>query len=259
MPRFSANISMMFKEFDFIERFKLAKDHGFGAIEIQFPYEFLAEDLLAAKENNNLEISVINLGVGDLLDGGPGIAAVPGREDLFKEAVEQACKYSEVLQPINLNVLPGWPPIEQFNREQCLNILANNLEYAANQLVGTGVKVLVEACNIYDRPEFLVNTSAQAIDIIKAINHKNLAFQYDIYHMQIMEGNLVNRIQEIIEYIGHIQFADTPGRHEPGSGEINFSYIFKTLDDIGWQGWLGAEYNPSRPTIETLGWLHPYK
>ena len=258
MPRFSANISLLFKESDFLERFKLAKDHGFGAIEVQFPYDVLPEDILAAKENNDMEISVINIGVGDLQDGGPGIAAVPGREDLFKEAVEQACHYAEVLQPLNMNVLPGWPPIDQFDRKQCLDVLANNLNYAAEQLTQVGVKVLVEACNIYDRPGFLISTSAQAVDIIKAVNHTNLAFQYDVYHMQIMEGNLVNRIKQISKYIGHIQFADTPGRHEPGSGEINYPYIFEALDNMDWQGWLGAEYNPSRPTIETLEWIRPY-
>jgi hydroxypyruvate isomerase len=231
---------MMFKEFEFLERFRISKDCGFNAVEIQFPYEFLVEEILAAKENNNLEISVINLGVGDLINGGPGIAAVPGREDLFKRAVEQACTYAEALQPLNINVL------------------VNNLSYAADQLAQNKTKVLIEACNTYDRPGFLINTSAQALDIIKSVNHKYLALQYDLYHMQIMEGNLVNRMKEIIDFIGHIQFADTPGRHEPGSGEIDYPYIFEALDTLGWSGWLGAEYIPSKPTIETLEWLKPY-
>ncbi len=258
MPRFSANISMMFKEFEFLERFRISKDCGFKAIEIQFPYEFLVEEILAAKENNNLEISVINLGVGDLLNGGPGIAAVPGREDLFKKAVEQASIYAEVLQPLNINVLPGWPSMDHFDRQQCLDVLVNNLIYAVDQLAQNKTKVLIEACNTYDRPGFLINTSAQALDVIRTVNHKYLALQYDLYHMQIMEGNLVNRMKEIIQYIGHIQFADTPGRHEPGSGEINYPYIFEALDTLGWEGWLGAEYIPSKPTIETLEWLKPY-
>ena len=258
LPRFSANISMMFKEYDFLARFKVAKDCGFGAVEIQFPYDVSPHDLLAVKENTGVEISVINVGVGDLLNGGPGIAAIPGREDHFKVAVEQACRYAEILQPLNMNVLPGWPPMDQFNRGQCLDVLANNLRYAADGLSQTGTKVLVEACNTYERPGFLIYNSAQAIDLIKTVNHKNLAFQYDLYHMQIMEGNLVNRIKEIFDHIGHIQFADTPGRHEPGSGEINYPYVFDALDTMGWEGWLGAEYIPSRPTIETLEWLRSY-
>ena len=139
-----------------------------------------------------------------------------------------------------------------------LDVLVNNLIYAVDQLAQNKTKVLIEACNTYDRPGFLINTSAQALDVIRTVNHKYLALQYDLYHMQIMEGNLVNRMKEIIQYIGHIQFADTPGRHEPGSGEINYPYIFEALDTLGWEGWLGAEYIPSKPTIETLEWLKPY-
>jgi hydroxypyruvate isomerase len=256
--KFSANISMLFKEYDFLARFEAARDSGFGAVEIQFPYNFLASDLLTVKENTGMEISVINIGVGDLLSGGPGIAAVPGREDLFRAAVQQALGYAEILKPLNINVLPGWPPMDQFGRGECLDVLANNLRYAADRLSHTGAKVLVEACNTHDRPGFLIHTSEQAIDLVKAVDHDNVAFQYDIYHMQIMEGNLINRISEILEYVGHIQFADTPGRHEPGSGEINYPYVFEALDGLGWQGWLGAEYNPSRRTAETLDWLQSY-
>ena len=255
MPNFSSNISLMFKEYDFLDRFRAAKNAGFGAIEMQFPYNFSPKDLLQRKVEENLEITVINIGAGDLMTGGPGLAAVPGREDSFKEAVEQAFDYAEILKPMNMNVLPGWPPMDQFDREECLDVLAVNLRYAAEALAQTGSKVLVEACNTFDRPGFIVSTSAQAIDVINKVGHKNLALQYDLYHMQIMEGNLVNRIKEIKSQIGHIQFADTPGRNEPGTGEINFPYIFEELDNMGWQGWLAAEYIPSRPTIETLEWL----
>jgi len=257
MPRFSTNISLMFKEYDFLDRFRAAKDAGFGAIEMQFPYKFPPEELLRRKEGRNLEITVINIDAGDLTAGGPGLAAMPGREDSFKEAVEQACYFADILKPLNMNVLPGWPPMDQFDREECLDVLVANLRYAAEALAQTGTKVLVEACNTYDRPGFIVSTSVQAIDIINRVGHENLAFQYDLYHMQIMEGNLVNRIKEIKNQIGHIQFADTPGRNEPGTGEINFPYIFEALDNMDWQGWLAAEYIPSRPTIETLEWLQP--
>lgn len=258
MPRFSANISMLFLELGLLDRFQAAKDAGFGAIEIQFPYEFSAEDLLAAKENAGVEISVINVGAGDLTSGGPGLAAMPGREDQFKMAVEQACRYAEILKPLNMNVLPGWPPLDQFAQDACLEVLAGNLHYAAEALAATGTKALVEACNIFDRPGFLVSTSEQALQVIAAADHENLAFEYDLYHMQIMEGNLINRMSEIFDQIGHIQFADTPGRHEPGTGEINYPYVFEAIDKMGWQGWLGAEYVPSGPTPETLDWLQPF-
>ncbi len=258
MPRFSSNISMMFMEHDFLDRFQAAKDAGFGAIEVQFPYDFDPKDLLAAKESAGVEIAVMNIGVGDLIEGGPGLAAMPGREDQFKTAVEQAHSYADVLKPLNMNVLPGWPPMDQFGREECLDVLTGNLRYAANALADIGVKALVEAVNTYDRPGFLLYTSQQALDVIKAADHKNLALEYDLYHMQIMEGNLVNRMTEILEHIGHIQFADTPGRQEPGTGEINYPFVFEAVDEMGWQGWLGAEYDPSRPTSETLDWLQPY-
>ncbi len=258
MPRFSANISMLFLEHAFLNRFQAAKDAGFGAVEAQFPYEFSPEDLLAAKENAGVEIAVINIGAGDLVSGGPGIAAMPGREDQFKAAVEQACRYAEVVKPVNMNVLPGWPPMDKFSRDECLDVLAGNLYYAADALASTGTKALVEAVNTPDRPGFLLYTSAQAIEAINAANHENLAIEYDLYHMQIMEGNLVNRMTEILDRIGHIQFADTPGRHEPGTGEINYPFVFDAIDKLGWQGWLGAEYVPSRQTTETLDWLRPY-
>ena len=258
MPRFSANISMLFLEHKFLDRFQAAKDAGFGAIEVQFPYDIEPADLLAAKENANVEIAVINIGAGDLTSGGPGLAAMPGREDQFKEAVEQACQYAEVLKPENMNVLPGWPPMDQFSREECLDVLASNLHLAADALAPAGAKALVEAVNTPDRPGFLLHTSAQAIATIEAADHENLAIEYDLYHMQIMEGNLVNRMSEILDQIGHIQFADTPGRGEPGTGEINYPFVFEAIDKMGWQGWLGAEYVPTRPTSETLDWLQPH-
>jgi len=258
MPRFSSNISMMFMEHNFLDRFQAAKDAGFGAIEVQFPYDIEPKDLLAAKESAGVEIAVINIPAGDLTSGGPGIAAMPGREDQFKAAVEQARDYAEILKPVNMNVLTGWPPMDRFSREECLDVLAGNLRYAADVLADTGTKALVEAVNTYDRPGFLLYTSQQAIDVIKAADHKNLALEYDLYHMQIMEGNLVNRMTEILEHIGHIQFADTPGRHEPGTGEINYPFVFAALDKMGWQGWLGAEYDPTGSTEDSLDWLKPY-
>jgi hydroxypyruvate isomerase len=258
MPRFSANISMMFKEYDFLERFQAAKSSGFGAIEIQFPYNFLTEELLESKEVSGVEISVMNIDAGDLISGGPGISAMPGRIDQFKKAVDQACLYAEVLRPLNMNVLSGWPPLDRFGREECLEVLVANLRYAAEALASTGTRVLIEACNTYERPGYLISTSAQAIEVISAADHENLALQYDLYHMQIMEGNLVNRMTEILDSIGHIQFADTPGRNEPGTGEINYPYVFAALDRMGWNGWLGAEYIPLSPTTETLEWLQPY-
>ena len=258
MPKFSSNISMMFREYKFLDRSEKAKSYGFDGIEIQFPYKFSINDLNTAKTNNGLEISVLNIDAGDLVDGGPGIAAIPDREDQFKRAVEQAVEYAVILQPTSMNILPGWPSMELYNRQQCLNTLANNLHYAGDALAQVGVKVLVEAVNTLERPGFLISSSSEAIEVLNLADHKNLFLQYDIYHMQIMEGNLVGRMENIIDRIGHIQFADNPGRNEPGTGEINFDFIFKRLDEMGWNGWLGAEYIPSKQTEETLQWLKPF-
>ena len=245
----------MFTEHDFLDRFRIAKKYGFSAVEIQFPYEFPLTRVLAAKESAGVEITLINIGAGDLTTGGPGIAAYPGREEQFKVSVEEAYKYADSLKPTSVNVLAGAPSLEKFERRQCLDVLASNLYYAAEAFEEIGTKVLTEAVNTNDRPGFLLNSTAAAIEIIERAGHKNLAIQYDVYHMQIMEGNLVNTIRDNLDQIGHIQFADTPGRHEPGTGEINFPNLFDAIDKMGWKGWLGAEYIPSKRTEETLGWM----
>jgi hydroxypyruvate isomerase len=245
----------MFTEYDFLDRFKVAKRYGFSAVEIQFPYEFPLTKVLAAKESAGVEITLINIGVGDLTTGGPGIAAHPGREEQFKVSVEEAYKYADSLKPTSVNVLAGTPSLEKFERRQCLDVLASNLYYAADAFEKIGTKVLTEAVNTIDRPGFLLHSTAAAIEIIERAGHKNLAIQYDVYHMQIMEGNLVNTIRDNLDQIGHIQFADTPGRHEPGTGEINFPNLFDAIDKMGWKGWLGAEYIPSKRTEKTLGWM----
>ena len=246
---------MMFLEYDILDRFQAARNAGFGAIEIQFPYDIPVADLLIAKEDAGVDITVLNVGAGDLTSGGPGIAAVPGREDHFKAAVEEAYEYAATLKPITMNVLSGWPPMEEFSREQCLDVLASNLNYAAAAFDDTGTTVLTEAVNNQDRPGYLINRTAEALDVIDRAGHANLKIEYDLYHMQIMEVDLVNTLWGNLNRNGNIQFADTPGRHEPVTGEINFPYIFEAIDDMGWEGYLSAEYNPSGRTEDTLSWM----
>ena len=245
MPRFSSNISMMFLEYDLLDRFQAAQNAGFGAIEIQFPYDTSVADLLIAKEDAGVDITVLNIGVGDLISGGPGIAAVPGREDHFKAAVEAAYDYAATLKPITMNVLSGWPSMEDFTREQCLDVLASNLNYAAAAFDDTGATVLTEAVNNKDRPGYLINHTAEALDVIDRAGHANLKIEYDLYHMQIMEGDLVNTLRETLDRIGNIQFADTPGRHEPGTGEINYRNVFKYIHSRGFDGVIGMEHGNS--------------
>ena len=255
MPRFSANISVMFEEYDFLDRFQIAKECGFNAVEIQFPYEIPANKLVATKQNVGVDIILINVGAGDLTSGGPGIAAYPGREKEFKVAVEKAYEYAEILNVRFVNVLAGSPPLDEFDEANCLDIFSSNLNYAAAEFEKIGVMVLTEAVNTKDRPGFLISTTSAAIGAIDRAKHGNLAIQYDLYHMQIMEENLVETIRGNLDRIGHIQFADTPGRKEPGTGEINFSYVFDAIDRMDWQGWLGAEDIPSIRTESTLGWM----
>ena len=257
MPRFSANISMMFLEHDPLDRVRAARDAGFPGVEVQFPYGIPAAQWATAKESAGVEFAVINFPAGDLTEGGPGLAAMPGRETAFRDGVKRAKDYAALLRPRNVNVLAGWPP-EDLGRERCLGVLADNLVHAAAEMEEVGARVTVEAVNTRDRPGFLLTTSAESIAVIDRAGHPNLAIEHDLYHIQIMEGDLIPTLERIIGRVGHIQFADTPGRHEPGTGEIAFANVFAAIDRLGYGGWVGAEYDPSGRTEDSLGWLRPY-
>jgi hydroxypyruvate isomerase len=254
MIRFSANISTLFLERPELERPQAARDAGFTAVEIQFPYEHSAQAWKAALDAAGVELALINLPVGDMMSGGPGLASVPGREAMFADALAQAADYARVLRPRNVNVLAGWPGAA-FEREACLATLASNLNMAAETMSRLGIGVVVEAVNTVDRPGYLISTTAQAIDVIDRAGHKNLGIQYDLYHMQIMEGDLIRTLQTFHDRIGHIQFADNPGRNEPGTGEIHFANVFAALAKLPYAGYVGAEYTSSKRTEETLGWM----
>ena len=255
MPRFSANISMLFAERDWLDRPAAAAAAGFGAIEIQFPYDRPAEEWKRAIEAAGLAVSVINVPVGDMLDGGPGLAATPGRQAEFRRAAEQARDVAAALRPRNVNVLSGLPELHGHERGRCLDTLAENLRVAADLMGEIGIGVVVEAVNTVDRPGFLLSTSEQALDAVDRAGRSNLSLEHDLYHMEIMEGRLIARLEEILPRIGHIQFADNPGRHEPGTGTIDYPAVFDALDRLGYDGWAAAEYFPSRVTEETLGWM----
>ncbi len=258
MPRFSANISMLFREHDVLDRVPAARRAGFAAVEVQFPYEIAAEDWQDIKRRTGMHIALFNIPAGDLTSGGAGLAAVPGRERAFHDAVSAAARYAEALEPAAVNILAGAPP-DAFERERCMATLTANLRHAATVMADLGVRVVVEPVNTRDRPGFFLSNSAEALGAIDQAGHANLALQYDVYHMQIMEGDLSATLERIIGRIGHIQFADPPGRHQPGTGEINFAHLFATLDRLGYAGWVGAEYVPSGPTEDSLGWFESYR
>jgi len=253
MPKFSVNISMIFKEEDFLTRFDKAAENGFSAVEIQFPYNHEKSLILEKLQQNNLKLVLHNLPNGkNQID--KGIACNPSRKNEFQDSVGIAIEYAKYLNCEQLNCLSGMPELNT-QKNVTLETLISNLQFAANKLEEEKIKLLIEPINHYDIPGFFLNNSSQAKTIMSSVKSKNLFLQYDIYHMQIMEGNIIKTIQSNLDLIKHIQFADNPGRHEPGTGEINFAHIFNQLDQIGYQGWVGAEYNPSSNSEKSLDWF----
>ena len=253
MLKFSANISTLYTEVPFLERFEMAREGGFAGIEFQFPYEHKPEDIEEALARTGLALILFNFPAGDFISGGPGNAAVPGREDEFADALEIAFEYAEILKPGFMNILSGRPD-SSLDPEQCMSVLCANMVKAIDRFSALETCIVTEAINTFDMPDFFLSNSTQVIDLINKLKPGQLRLQFDIYHMQRMEGDLENRLREIISYIGHIQFADAPGRHEPGTGEIDFESLFAVIEDLPYKGYVGAEYFPSEDTTSSLGW-----
>jgi hydroxypyruvate isomerase len=257
MPKFSANLSMLFKEVDFLDRFELAARAGFKAVEFMFPYEWDKDELRRRLTEHNLELVLHNLPPGNWSAGERGLACLPDRVSEFRDGVKLAIEYATALRCPRLNCLAGIPP-STLSFEERQSTLVANVRYAAEEAQKAGIRLLVEALNSQDMPGFCLSNTRQVLDLIKAVDHPNLYIQYDIYHMQIMEGNLIKTIGQNLERIAHIQLADVPGRHEPGTGEINFDNLFRAIDDMGYSGWIGCEYNPGGTTESGLGWVKQY-
>jgi hydroxypyruvate isomerase len=257
MPNFAANLSMLFTEVDFLDRFTAAREAGFKGVEYLFPYSFNKQDLVDALQSNNLTQVLHNLPPGDWDAGERGIATMADRVDEFHAGVDQAIEYATALGCKQVNCLAGIAP-EGADPTVLKSTFISNLSYAAGRLGENGIRLLIEPINTMDMPGFYLSTTTQALDILKAVGSDNLAIQYDIYHMQRMEGDLARTIQNNLATIKHFQLADNPGRNEPGTGEINYRFLFSFLDSIGFQGWIGCEYIPATTTTEGLGWLEPY-
>lgn len=257
MPKFSANLTMLFGEVEFLDRFEKAANAGFKGVEYLFPYEFEKDQLVNELGRFGLQQVLHNLPAGDWKSGERGIACLPGREGEFQEGVGNAIEYAKALKCNRLNCLVGIPPLET-PLENVRQTLVNNLRFAATALKKEGIRLLIEPLNDRDIPGFYLVHTRDAIELIEEVNHPNLWLQYDVYHMQIMEGNLTRTIEENIRRIAHIQIADNPGRHEPGSGEINFTNLFRSIDEVGYEGWIGCEYVPAASTEEGLQWIKPY-
>lgn len=254
MPRFAANLSTLFTEQGFLERFAAARQAGFDAVEFLFPYAYDPDQLNERLHRHQLQLVLHNMPPGDWAGGDRGMACDPRRQDEFRDSVQLALDFATELEVPRVHCMAGILP-PGLAPERARETLIANLQYAAGQFQPLGIEILIEPINTYDIPGYFLHGSRQALDIIADCACPNLFLQYDIYHMQRMEGELANTLRAALPLIHHIQLADTPGRHEPGSGEINFRYLFALLDELGYEGWVGCEYNPANGTEAGLGWL----
>jgi hydroxypyruvate isomerase len=254
MPKFAANLTMLFNEVPFLDRFKAAADAGFDAVEFLFPYPYEVNELAARLSDNKLKLVLHNLPAGNWEAGERGIACLPERVAEFRDGVSRAIGYAKVLGVTQLNCLVGIRP-QHVEHSASQHALVENLRFAATELKHEGIRLLIEPCNFYDIPGFALNRSREALDLIDAVGSDNLFLQYDIYHMQRMEGELAATIKANLPRIAHVQLADNPGRNEPGTGEIHYPFLFDLLDGLGYDGYIGCEYKPKTTTLDGLTWL----
>ena len=253
MPRFAANLTMLFTEAPFLDRFERAAKAGFEAVEFLFPYAFDAAEIKKRLDDNGLKLVLHNLPAGNWDAGERGIACLPDRVAEFREGVAKGIAYAKVLGVGQLNCLAGKAPAG-VDEAVLRATFVDNLAYAAKALGEAGLRLLIEPINTYDIPGFFLNRTAQAVAILDDVGAPNAFVQYDIYHAQRMEGELAATVQKHLARIGHVQLADNPGRNEPGTGEINYAFLFAHLDRIGYAGWIGCEYKPATTTEAGLGW-----
>lgn len=252
----AANLSLLFTELPLLERVRAARVAGFDGVEIQFPYELPAISLAEALQRAGLPLVLMNLPAGDLMQGGAGLASVPQRQDEFNLALQQALTYAAMVRPQSVNVLAG-KLAAGVTQAQAWECLVGNLRRTAQAFSALGIGVVCEAINPFDMPGFLLNTPAQMLDLLAAVDHPNLALQLDFYHMARQGFDLPQVISQLAGKIGHVQFADCPGRGEPGTGQLDFPAALRALAASGYKGWLGAEYRPSG--AKHLGWLEGWR
>jgi len=257
MPKLAANLSLLFPQMDFLDRFAAAARAGFRYVEYQLPYAWPAAAIAERARAAGVEVVLHNVPAGDAQKGDRGIACLPERAGEFREGVERAIEYATAAGCPRLNALAGIAPAG-VPREKLRETLVENLRFAAARCKAAGLTLLTEPCNPRTIPGFFLNTSKQGIEVIDAVGADNLRLQYDVFHMQIVEGDLAMTIERLLPRIGHIQIADVPGRNEPGTGEINFNWLLPHIDRLGYQGWIGAEYVPKGDTVQGLAWAKPW-
>lgn len=253
MIKLAANLTMLYTEVEFLDRFEAAEQSGFRGVEYLFPYAYPKEQLAERLLQHRLVQVLHNLPAGDWAAGERGIACLPDRVGEFQHGVGRAIEYATALGCAQVNCLAGIAP-KDVDADKARTTFVDNLQFAAGALQAAGIRLLIEPINTYDIPGFFLNRTRQALDIIRDVGSENLFVQYDIYHMQRMEGELANTVKAHLRQIAHVQLADSPGRSEPGTGEIDYRYLFGFLESIGYDGWIGCEYKPKRSTLEGLSW-----
>lgn len=258
MPKFAANLSLMYSEHAFPDRFAAAAKDGFKGVEFLFPYAFAANDLRNNLRSSGLEQVLFNCPPGDWAAGERGIACLPEREEEFKRGIEQAMAYAETLDCTRLHVMAGLVRAD-CERERQHDTYIRNLEYAARQAAAHDITVLIEPINARDMPGYFLSRQDEAHSICREVNAPNLKVQFDLYHCQIVEGDVATKMRRDIADIGHMQIAGVPERHEPDIGELNYPYLFSLMEQLGYNGWVGCEYRPKSGTSEGLGWLQAWR
>ncbi len=253
MPRFAANLSMMFNEVPFLDRFAAARKAGFDGVEFLFPYEYPAAEIRARLRGEGLTQALFNMPPGDWANGERGMASLPGRQAEFRESVKRALDYAATLECRHVHCMAGIPSADVAPGTAAA-LYAANLAWATEQAHPAGVKLVIEPINHRDMPGYFLNTQAQGAAVIAAIGPDRLGLQFDLYHVQITEGDIAKRMEKHMPVIAHMQIADVPARNEPGTGEIGWSYLFRRMDELGYQGWVGCEYRPAGETVAGLGW-----
>ena len=258
MPRFAANLTFLFNEVPFLERFAEAAHAGFRAVEFAFAYEYRIAELVAQQQAHKLEVVLINAPPGDYAAGDRGLASLPGREHEFAASVANALQYAQALHCPRIHVMAGVVPqgVDMAERERRARTYVRNLRFACAEAAAQGVTILIEPINPRDFPGYLLTTQAQAHAIRTEVGAQNVKVQMDLYHAQIVEGDLTEKFRQYLPHIGHVQIAGVPGRHEPDVGEVNYAWLFKVLDEAKYEGYVGCEYRPANGTAAGLGWLY---
>jgi 2-dehydrotetronate isomerase len=257
LPKFAANLSFIFQEVGFLDRFAAAAACGFKAVEYLTPYDHPPEVIAGQLNRHGLVQALFNMPPGDWAAGERGIGALPGRETEFRDGVEKALVYAKATKCRLLHAMAGVLPAGR-DRAEAERVYLANLLHAAERLAGEGIAVVIEPINTRDIPGYFLNTTTQAMSVIERVGHPNLKLQLDLYHVQIMEGDLAHGIRALAGHYPHVQIAGNPGRHEPDVGEINYPYLFDLFDELGYSGWIGCEYRPKGETKAGLGWAKRY-